>query len=160
VSDVLRQRKLLAMTVFHNGRIICSGRPTQETDMPLTTDQRDTLRTKLQQRRIQIVADLRDESISEDGTLAVRSHRGETDDEAVVEAMDAVEIASTARDATELAAIDSALQRLDTPEFGVCIDCGADIQPARLMAEPTVLRCTVCQQRYEHRHLTPSGARL
>ena len=128
--------------------------------MPLTPDQRETLRAKLQQRRTQMVADLRDESISEDGTLAVRSHRGETDDEAVVEAMDAVEIASTARDATELAAIDSALRRLDTPDFGVCIDCGADIEPARLMAEPTVLRCTVCQQRYEHQHLTPGGARL
>ncbi|MGC8703227.1 MAG: TraR/DksA family transcriptional regulator [Thiomonas sp.] len=128
--------------------------------MPLTPDQREALRAKLQQRRTQMVADLRDESISEDGTLAVRSHRGETDDEAVVEAMDAVEIASTARDATELAAIDSALRRLDTPDFGVCIDCGADIEPARLMAEPTVLRCTACQQRYEHQHHTPGGARL
>lgn len=128
--------------------------------MPLTSDQREALRAKLQQRRTQMVADLRDESISEDGTLAVRSHRGETDDEAVVEAMDAVEIASTARDATELAAIDRALQRLDAPDFGVCIDCGADIEPARLMAEPTVLRCTACQQRFEHQHLTPGGARL
>lgn len=128
--------------------------------MHLSTEQRDILRNKLQQRRTQIVADLRDESISEDGTLAVRSHRGETDDEAVIESMDAVEIASTARDATELAAIDSALQRLDTPDFGVCIDCGADIPSARLMAEPTVLRCTACQQRFEHQHHTPGGARL
>ena len=128
--------------------------------MPLTPDQRDALRVQLLQRRAQMVADLRAESISEDGTLAVRSHRGETDDEAVVEAMDAVEIASTARDASELAAIDSALQRLDTPDFGVCIDCGAEIAPARLMAEPTALRCTVCQQRYEHQHHAPKGARL
>ena len=128
--------------------------------MSLTTELRDTLRAKLQQRRTQMVADLRDESISDEGTLAVRSHRDETDDEAVVEAMDAVEIASTARDATELAAIDRALQRLDTPDFGVCIDCGADIEPPRLMAEPTVLRCTACQQRFEHQHHTPGGARL
>jgi RNA polymerase-binding protein DksA len=155
---VLRQRKLLAAAAAHNGRII-SGR-TKENDMHLSTEQRDILRNKLQQRRTQIVADLRDESISEDGTLAVRSHRGETDDEAVIESMDAVEIASTARDATELAAIDSALQRLDTPDFGVCIDCGADIPSARLMAEPTVLRCTACQQRFEHQHHTPGGARL
>ncbi|CUA97395.1 TraR/DksA family transcriptional regulator [Thiomonas bhubaneswarensis] len=128
--------------------------------MSLSTEQRQTLRDKLLQRRSQMVDDLRDESISDEGTLAVRSHRGETDDEAVVEAMDAVEIASTARDANELAAIDRALQRLDTPDFGICIDCGAEIETARLMAEPTVLRCTACQQRFEHQHHTPGGARL
>ena len=128
--------------------------------MSLATDLRNTLRDKLQQRRVQMLADLRDESISDEGTLAVRSHRGETDDEAVVESMDAVEIAQAARDATELAAIDSALQRLDTPDFGICIDCGAEIELARLLAEPTVLRCTACQQRFEHQHHTPGGARL
>ncbi|MGE0073470.1 MAG: TraR/DksA family transcriptional regulator [Thiomonas sp.] len=128
--------------------------------MPLSTDLRKTLRDKLLQRRAQMVADLQDESVSEEGTLAVRSHREDTDDDAVVEAMDAVEIAATARDASELAAIDSALQRLDTPEFGICIDCGAEIEPARLLAEPTVLRCAACQQRYEQQHFTPGGARL
>ena len=72
--------------------------------MSLTQEQRQDLRDKLLLRRAQMVADLRSESISDEGTLAVRSHRDETDDEAVVEAMDALEIASTARDATELAA--------------------------------------------------------
>ena len=128
--------------------------------MSLTQEQRQDLRDKLLLRRAQMVADLRSESISDEGTLAVRSHRDETDDEAVVEAMDALEIASTARDATELAAIDRALQRLDTPDFGVCIDCDAEIEVARLMAEPTALRCTACQQRFEHMHPTPGGARL
>lgn len=150
----------MAAMAFHNGRIICDITSNQENDMTLTTEQRDALRDKLKQRRILMVADLRDESISAEGTLAVRSHRGETDDEAVVDSMDAIEIASTARDATELAAIDSALQRLDAPDFGVCIDCSADIEPARLMAEPTVVRCTACQQRFEHQHHTPGGARL
>ncbi len=128
--------------------------------MNLSAELRNTLRDKLQQRRVQMLADLRDESISDEGTLAVRSHREETDDEAVVEAMDAVEIAQAARDASELAAIDQALQRLDTPDFGICIDCGAEIESARLLAEPTVLRCTACQQRFEHQHHTPGGARL
>ena len=128
--------------------------------MSLTQEQRQDLRDKLLLRRAQMVADLRSESISDEGTLAVRSHRDETDDEAVVEAMVALEIASTARDATELAAIDRALQRLDTPDFGVCIDCDAEIEAARLMAEPTALRCTACQQRFVHMHPTPGGARL
>lgn len=128
--------------------------------MTIDTTLRNALRDKLLQRRTVMVEDLRDESISAEGTLAVRSHRGTTDDEAVVESMDAVEIASTARDAYELAAIDSALQRLDTPDFGLCIDCGAEIEPARLLAEPTVLRCTACQQRYERQHDTLVGGQI
>jgi len=128
--------------------------------MSLTAEQRELLRQRLLQRRAQLVADLQQEAISDEGTLAVRSHRQETDDDAVIDAMDAVEIAATARDATELAAIDSALQRLDTADFGVCIDCGGDIAAARLLAEPTARRCAACQQRYEHLHLTPGGARL
>lgn len=128
--------------------------------MTIDTTLRNTLRDKLLQRRTVMVEDLRDESRSAEGTLAVRSYRGTTDDEAVVESMDAVEIASTARDAYELAAIDSALQRLDTPDFGLCIDCGAEIGPARLLAEPTVLRCTACQQRYERQHHTLVGGQI
>ena len=128
--------------------------------MTIDTTLRNALRDKLLQRRAVLVGELRDEAVSAEGTLAVRSHRGTTDDEAVVDAMDALEIASTARDAYELASVDSALQRLDTPEYGICIDCGTEIEAARLIAEPTVLRCTACQQRYEHQHHTPIGGKL
>lgn len=127
--------------------------------MTIDNDLRETLRDKLKQRRAVLVEDLRDEAVSAEGTLAVRSQRGTADDE-IVDSMDAVDIAETARDASELAAVDRALQRLDTADFGVCTDCGAEIEPARLVAEPTVLRCAACQQRYEHQHHTPTGGRL
>lgn len=127
--------------------------------MTIDTTLRNALRDKLVLRRAVLVAELRDEAVSAEGTLEVRNYRGTTDDE-VVDPMDAVEIASTARDAYELASIDSALQRLDTPEYGICVDCGTEIEPARLIAEPTVLRCTACQQRYEHQHHTPVGGKL
>ncbi len=128
--------------------------------MDITPQLRQTLRQRLLARRAQMVADLRAEAHDASGQMALRSERGNTDDEAVVEAMDALEIAATARDADELAAIDAALARLDTPDYGVCIDCGADIGEARLLAEPTALRCTACQQRWEHLHVTPAGGRL
>jgi DnaK suppressor protein len=38
----------------------------------------------------------------------------------------------------------AALERLHTPEFGVCERCGGDIAFARLAVEPTLTRCTKC----------------
>lgn len=128
--------------------------------MAASQELRDALRPILQQRRQQMIDDLRGEAHNDEGGLEVRSYRDTTDDDAVVDSMDALEIAATARDAQELGAIDDALARLGKDDFGECVDCGCDIEPARLLAEPTVLRCTACQQRYEHLHHTPVGGRL
>lgn len=37
-----------------------------------------------------------------------------------------------------------ALERLHTPQFGVCEVCGADISFARLQADPALRRCVNC----------------
>ena len=42
------------------------------------------------------------------------------------------------------AGMSTALERLHTPEFGVCERCGADIPFARLAVEPTLTRCAKC----------------
>ena len=38
----------------------------------------------------------------------------------------------------------SALDRLRTPEYGVCESCGADIAYARLAVDPQLSRCPAC----------------
>jgi RNA polymerase-binding transcription factor DksA len=38
------------------------------------------------------------------------------------------------------------LQRLHSPQFGVCEACGADIPYVQLLRNPNVLRCTTCQE--------------
>ena len=60
-----------------------------------------------------------------------------------------VAIAEIDRDATEVAAIDAALDRLDRGTYGRCVDCGAAISPARLERNPEAARCVICQQRRE-----------
>lgn len=40
----------------------------------------------------------------------------------------------------------AALERLHTPEFGVCEKCGADIAFIRLSGNPTVRRCGSCER--------------
>ena len=44
----------------------------------------------------------------------------------------------------EIGQIDAALARLDAGEYGVCRDCGGDIDPRRLKALPYAQRCTEC----------------
>ena len=46
--------------------------------------------------------------------------------------------------------IRSALKRLDEGEYGVCIACGDDINPKRLMARPVATHCIDCKTAAEH----------
>lgn len=41
--------------------------------------------------------------------------------------------------------IEDALTRMDTGVYGICEDCGDDIAPARLLANPTARLCVHCQ---------------
>ena len=38
----------------------------------------------------------------------------------------------------------SALERLHTPDYGVCIECRKDIEYTRLEADPDALHCQAC----------------
>jgi len=54
------------------------------------------------------------------------------------------------RETEELNAIDLALRRIDSGDYGICTDCGIDIPTARLHANPVALRCVGCQDKAEH----------
>jgi len=49
----------------------------------------------------------------------------------------------------ELRRVNSALTRMDAGEYGICIDCGAEIPEARLAVNPFAERCVDCEERYE-----------
>ncbi len=49
----------------------------------------------------------------------------------------------------EIQQIDAALQRIDAGEYGICRDCGQEIDPRRLAALPYALLCTECAARRE-----------
>jgi RNA polymerase-binding protein DksA len=48
-----------------------------------------------------------------------------------------------------IAAIDSALSRIDAGSYGVCASCGEPIAPERLEALPWTTRCIACKRREE-----------
>ena len=56
---------------------------------------------------------------------------------------------------TVIEMIDEALTRLDENEYGICIECGQEISPARLEVKPYARFCLDCKSRkeaYEGRH--------
>jgi DnaK suppressor protein len=49
----------------------------------------------------------------------------------------------------EIVLIDAALARIEAGEYGICRDCGGDIDPRRLSALPFALLCTDCASQRE-----------
>jgi DnaK suppressor protein len=49
---------------------------------------------------------------------------------------------------TRLHQVDEALERLDEGSYGICIDCGTEINPARLEVRPLSIRCVECAEEY------------
>ena len=43
-----------------------------------------------------------------------------------------------------LQAIEAALKRLETDDYGYCSDCGEDIPAKRLEIDPATMRCVDC----------------
>jgi RNA polymerase-binding protein DksA len=70
-------------------------------------------------------------------------------DQADARSMGEVAAAEIERDYDELRQIDAALRRIDSGQYGICVDCGAMIDTQRLQAQPAVARCTACQTALE-----------
>lgn len=120
--------------------------------MPLTPAERADLEQRLLQRQAALLADIDSHKTRHsDGGSHIRTHRGETDDQAVVETLDALEIAEVARDAVELDAVRHALGRLAAGRYGACLACGEEIALSRLAAAPEAALCLGCQEKRERR---------
>lgn len=60
-----------------------------------------------------------------------------------------IDFALEEHEVAHLNAIEAALARIAAGTYGECTDCGVDIQPARLQANPQALRCIGCQEKLE-----------
>ncbi len=75
------------------------------------------------------------------------------EEEAVADLLVDINLASIDRHVHALQAVDAALLRMSTEEYGLCIDCGCAIGYSRLKVNPAAPRCYECQVRFEHTHL-------
>jgi len=108
------------------------------------------MRARLATLRREIAQALRQSGRPEVSSLA--NHLEETDDEAVADLENAIEVAAIERDVAELRELEAALARLESPEYGICVDCATAIPFARLAVQPATLRCVRCQSVIERTH--------
>src|SRR6266850_1429622 len=98
--------------------------------MALNQNQTRELQRLIERRREALVAELREDA------ARTREHPY-------------LEQADLTRDLEEFRALEAARQRLKDGGYGICIDCGTDIDFPRLKAFPAAPRCIQCQERYE-----------
>ena len=116
-----------------------------------------TFAEQLTQRRAEVLAQLREQRGGRKGRAesAADALANVGDDWAQADAERDLAIALEERESAELVAIDAALQRIADGRFGLCADCGTELETARLHANPTALRCLACQTAFERAH--PAG---
>ncbi|MFQ5547950.1 MAG: TraR/DksA family transcriptional regulator [Woeseia sp.] len=57
----------------------------------------------------------------------------------------------------ELKKISAALARMESGEFGICVDCGMPIEAGRIRAYPYALECIECATLDERRNARPGA---
>lgn len=116
-----------------------------------TTDETAKIKQALEQRQQQLIEEIRDElaNSGEQHYIDLAGRVNDLADESVADLIADMDAAMVDRQVTEVREIEVASARLAAGDFGSCVDCGADIPLARLLAYPTAVRCTACQGVHE-----------
>jgi RNA polymerase-binding protein DksA len=108
---------------------------------------RDRLLAYRQQLQQEIHDELVQEGSSDAISIAGRVH--DAQEESISAMLTELNVAMLAQHQQELRRLEQALHRMDTGEYGTCIDCDKQIPLARLEANPMATRCIVCQSAHE-----------
>jgi DnaK suppressor protein len=117
----------------------------------LTQQQRHHIEKLLKDRQQILTEEIHADArrVREEGAGAMAADVPDSGDVAAYDHQSDVDIQALNRDVSELREIESALARLNKPDFGLCMDCSQPIGFNRLNANPTTQRCVDCQGLYE-----------
>ncbi|WP_018124383.1 TraR/DksA family transcriptional regulator [Desulfovibrio oxyclinae] len=85
---------------------------------------------------------------SEDAPLSLENFADDADYASQLTAH-TMTLALKERDIEKIRRIEKALERIDSPDFGLCRECDAPIGKARLTARPDARLCVTCQHERE-----------
>lgn len=114
--------------------------------------ERDKFRNKLLQMRKEILREIQDEV--KEGREGEAGEGRDTYDIASDERDREINLLLGDRDRKKLKAVDEALGRLDSGEYGECEECGGEIAAGRLDAMPFSRLCVTCQDEFEQAQRT------
>lgn len=103
------------------------------------------LQSLLEQLQEEVAEDISKKYKAEGAENSV--HDSGDDADASVELM--LNMGALAHHSEELAECVDALRRIESGDFGFCVDCDEEIELSRLKACPTASRCIRCQSKYE-----------
>ncbi|WOF44758.1 TraR/DksA C4-type zinc finger protein [Sphingopyxis indica] len=108
--------------------------------MPLSPD---TARVLL---KAQLQALDEEDALGREGTAPVTLEQDSVGRLSRIDAMQmqAMALAQQRRRASQRRQVEAALQRIETGEFGYCINCGEEIAEARLRNNPAIATCVTC----------------
>ena len=132
------------------------------TTTKLTQQQLHDLQQGLERRFRELGEIIRQELLSSDEEqyleLAGRVH--DSGDESVADLLADVNLAVIDRHVEDIGQVERAILRMSAGTYGLCVDCGEDISPERLMAHPSAPRCMRCQSRRERDYAQPGHSKL
>lgn len=113
------------------------------------TSRHQALRTALQERRRELVLEVRASIRAARADDTHEHHVGDQGDASGVSTQDDIGFALIQMKAEMLDKVNAALQRIDEDAYGACFECGDDIAEPRLRALPFAVRCKECEERRE-----------
>ncbi len=117
--------------------------------MALTSNKKKSIKSEL----TFLLESLREEVGSEMSSMRQTNLFADAHDiseESQINAEKSVYIADLSRHLQEIKDCQEALRRLDKGEYGICVDCGEQIELNRLRANPVTKRCIACQVKKEN----------
>lgn len=102
-------------------------------------------RTLLQAQRLQLLNELREKSGTAEADFGLADPPKNTATDTLANAADQISVAMAIRKDQKLLDIEIALARIGDNSYGICIDCGSEIDRAQLKADPTAKCCLPCQ---------------
>lgn len=130
--------------------------------MAMDERQTEELRRMIDERRRALLAEVQDGTarVREDSFEDLAGAAPDAGDESVATLIGDIDHADVSRDMAELRALEAAKGRMDDGSYGVCVDCGGEIEYARLKAAPAAPRCIRCQTLHEKTFASPTGSSL
>jgi DnaK suppressor protein len=109
---------------------------------------REKLKMRLEAERERLLTELSQTNVVERDNLGYGNHMADDATEAFEQAKDLALRQNLER---LLEQVEGALERFEAGTYGLCEQCGKEIDPARLKALPYATLCLSCQQRRESR---------
>lgn len=117
----------------------------------ITQHQINELKSLMEAELAELVDDTQDEMNVglKENYVDIESDVGDKADEAFADTTVDIDNAIIGFHLEKVGDLNVALDRIKKGEYGVCIDCGGDVDFERLSAYPTAKRCISCQKLHE-----------